>query len=868
MARFHKKISNHISRQVPEFVLSEHPQFVDFLKQYFIFMESAMIVLKDISSTDGLTIETETANSFNIILDGTKITNDRTVTDTGDKILLESSIFGKFQNGETITGSSSGATSTILADDVDNNKLYVVHESHFQKGETITGSTSGAQAVIDLYKPNPVQTIQELLNYRDPDKVIDTYLTQFRDEFLNTLPDQLATGLNKRNFIKNVKSLYQTKGTNVGHSLFFRVLFNELSETIYPRDNMLRVSDGKWSTQLIMRCTDAIGDTLKLVGRTLTQNNVADDNDINTATAVIENVFKFQIGATEITEFVLNRDSVNGTFVVGQSVIATEQDDDTLVIKATISGIPDVFSVTNDGALYSAGDSVTLSDTGGDGAIVQVNEVGHGQIDDIVIDDGGSGYEVGDALVFDNSGTGGNSVQAKVSLVNGGFTPEDANSNSDGSFTDDHIILEDETQKGDIYTGNKFIQESNTGSGDITDIRFINNGFGYNLLPSITITSTSGEDASLTAFGSEVGRILSVKVPNHGVGYDQSPSPPTVSFTQNLILKDTTDTAFSEGEIVTGNDSSSTVITGIVVNFNSTLKLLKVKNSTGTFEIMSNISGSTSGASGSIAKNDRATATVTVNTTTTTSGAFVNQDGHVSEDTMRIQDSLYYQDFSYVIKVGRSITEWRDSFKKTMHTAGFYLAGEVNTETRLNAQIKTPVEGITTGISETPIMSVFDFIFSPLIGRRLGTADDGTTLKATPQAVGSSADRSTFLTNSTRDVTLTKETKISFLMKEKITNRGNVSAYGRPVSNNFKTLNNFLLAEYLSTRITVEDLENLTLTGTLDTSIDGVLAQLSDFDTGAKTNFTLMSEIWSNSEDSFDETLSTFDATDFKFDVE
>ena len=29
---------------------------------------------------------------------------------------------------------------------------------------------------------------------------------------------------------------------------------------------MLRVSDGKWSTQLIMRCTDAIGDTLKLVG--------------------------------------------------------------------------------------------------------------------------------------------------------------------------------------------------------------------------------------------------------------------------------------------------------------------------------------------------------------------------------------------------------------------------------------------------------------------------------------------------------------------------------------------------------------------------------------------------------------------------
>ena len=142
---------------------------------------------------------------------------------------------------------------------------------------------------------------------------------------------------------------------------------------------------------------------------------------------------------------------------------------------------------------------------------------------------------------------------------------------------------------------------------------------------------------------------------------------------------------------------------------------------------------------------------------------------------MRIQDSLYYQDFSYVIKVGRSITEWRDSFKKkTMHTAGFYLAGEVNTETRLNAQIKTPVEGITTGISETQQLCQYLTLSLVLFGRRLGTASDGTTLKATPKAVGSGADRSTFLTNSTRDVTLTKEVKGVIFSKRK-NNHKNVS---------------------------------------------------------------------------------------------
>ena len=53
------------------------------------------------------------------------------------------------------------------------------------------------------------------------------------------------------------------------------------------------------------------------------------------------------------------------------------------------------------------------------------------------------------------------------------------------------------------------------------------------------------------------------------------------------------------------------------------------------------------------------------------------------------------------------------------------------------------------------------------------------------------------------------------------------------------------------------------MSGTLDTNIDGELTQLVDFNTQAKTNFTLPSEIWQTSEDSFDETLTTFDDTDF-----
>ena len=68
-----------------------------------------------------------------------------------------------------------------------------------------------------------------------------------------------------------------------------------------------------------------------------------------------------------------------------------------------------------------------------------------------------------------------------------------------------------------------------------------------------------------------------------------------------------------------------------------------------------------------------ASATVDVVPITDTDGEFINEDGKISESTMRVQDSLYYQDFSYVIKVGQSINGWRDSFKKTMHTMLFIL---------------------------------------------------------------------------------------------------------------------------------------------------------------------------------------------------
>ena len=126
MADFKDKISNLINSQVPDFVLEDHPLFLDFVKAYYQLMESAEITLTNIGDPDHLLLEGTTAGK--IVVDGTNVSKD----DSGDNILLEDTSYGDFINGETITGSSSGATTTVLVEDVDDGaRLFVAHENKF-----------------------------------------------------------------------------------------------------------------------------------------------------------------------------------------------------------------------------------------------------------------------------------------------------------------------------------------------------------------------------------------------------------------------------------------------------------------------------------------------------------------------------------------------------------------------------------------------------------------------------------------------------------------------------------------------------------------------------------------------------------------
>ena len=872
MAKFNEKISTILNSQLPEFVVADHPKFAEFLKVYYQLLESAELSITTIENTDGILLQSETGQVNNLVLNSSRRDTARTLLDEGDKILLEESDYGKFTRGETITGQTSKATAVVLVEDVVNNRLIISAQDKFLDNEKLVGNDSGAMAVISNYRPNPVNNISDLINFRDPDKVVDHFLTNMRNEFLATLPENLALGIDKKKLIKNIKSLYRSKGSVRGHEMFFRILFGEQSETIYPREQMLKASDGQFDSLKVLRVIATVGDATLLIGRTIT-------GQTSEATAIVENTSTFQIGVSTVTQLILNADSIQGTFTVGEEIQGTTSDTDDYFIKANITGIPGTKNITNDGSLNKTTDTINLT-AGGTGALFQIEDIGPGKVTEIIIDNKGIGYSVGDSLVFNNAGTNGNNAAGFISVINGGIADQNGSS-LDATGVEDNIVLEDETTRGDAYQGNLIMQEKFTDLQTIEKIFLTNGGGQYTLTPTVTVNSSTGTGGIIKAYGDEIGKIVKLKTVELGRSYETAPSPPVLGFFNNMIVTSIIGTFIVNGT-VTGGTSGAT---GTIADFDSDRGLLRIKDVTGTFQLNETITSNTGGTC-TLSKIDIATASVNVVAVSDTDGTFISERGKVSETTMRVQDSLYYQDYSYVIKVGQSIARWRDAFKKTMHTAGFYFTGQVDIESQIVVTAKGPVRGVTSGTLEAPLLVLANTLFTTIFGRRLGTNSDGSTLRANAKVGGeidvSNAYEDAFQSN-TRDLTLTRESiGIDYLSRPRnlITDDNGVVhdvrsgyAYGGP---RFSSLNKYANTVFGTSNSdsnanSFENLNNIKIQGT-KTALDGQTAPIflltsSSVGGTIKMNYAFPCEIgtnadlFSNTITKFDSDLKTFDDT-------
>ena len=545
------KISPLIEGQMPDFVQADHSKFVSFVRDYYKFLEVGELNLT--TTIDYIAQET---TSSNYILDES---SKKIVTETGAGTL------GKFTVGETITGGTSNATATVLIDDLTENKrLFISSQQKFIVGETVTGGTSSATGIITKYRGNPVQNIQQLIDYANPDNTTDAFLDQMLEQFVHVVPKTMASGTSKRDLIKNIKDLYAAKGTSEGHKLFMRLLFDEEADISYPNKFMLKPSAAEWTSPTVMRTVAVTGsDGLDVTGQTIT-------GQISGATAVIVDATIFAQGSIAVTEFKLDTKQIKGTFVVDEIVTCASNTLD-VTMKFTVGTFITSATVTNGGILYEKGQNISVAtDDGGNGyADIEVEDILEGSVDGVIIDARGDNYRTGDVLTFASTETDIDLPTGVVSVVGGSFLLEDTvgdddylilepssvfgivplfgslngtdsigtdaggiilleRTATDGSDAGDYLII-DEVEASDYYgtDNDQIILEEKTLSGvdvgTITRALVTKTGGGLSKLPTISVTSSEGTGEDITALTSDIGKILSVKINDGGFNYSAAP---------------------------------------------------------------------------------------------------------------------------------------------------------------------------------------------------------------------------------------------------------------------------------------------------------------------------------------------------------
>ncbi len=796
MSTLKDKVSLQIETQMPDFVQAENPNFISFMKAYYEFMESAELKLTSLGSIDSMIMENQPIGSTilnYVILEDTNLYRPGQT----NTVLMEDTTTGAFVNDETIVGQTSKATAVVRVEDINpNSRLFISAQSDFVIGEQIVGQTSNATGVISDYTANPVQNIQQLMEYADIDDTIDSFFNQFKEAFLRTIPRDLTSGVDERNLLKNIKDLYRAKGQRKGHELFFRILLNEDVSLSYPKDDMLRVSAGNWSEEQILRVTklddtilmenasasagdifilnedggqimteDSVTGTsnlLYLVGQEITQNLVADLSIlpggayyglgypiIGKATALVDSISSFKYAGQDVYELVLSNGSLVGTFATGHTITATSNTDPDVTLYGKLASIVTEYnSGSTSSQYYDITDPITVTADNGNDASVKIGALSAGNIPNIIVDAGGSGYENGDVVTVNNANTNGAGLVAEVAMVNGGISPEagdlvgewgvELETNTPGAPGDieletasgtglikqqeaydmlaiDHIVLENYTVFGDGVEGNKIVQEVGTGNGDITDVVVNNPGEGYTKTPLLTLPTTgSRTGATIYAKGVNVGKIEDVTILDAGVHYT---SPVTLNPYTNFLCTDFSVADFLLNETVTGATSGAT---GTFKNTESTRNIVQLVNVVGTFAAGAEKSGETitgalSGATAVIDSYTTPSMSASHGVLGETSGRYLNEDGFIDERSKKIQDSYYYQDFSYVVKSSSSINTWRDQLLAAVHPAGWQVFGQVD--------ISTVVQSIANITSIVGLGPLFKVIYTMLIGRRLGTTD-------------------------------------------------------------------------------------------------------------------------------------------------
>tara|TARA_R110000868_G_scaffold172595_1_gene408455 strand:+ start:889 stop:2865 length:1977 start_codon:yes stop_codon:yes gene_type:complete len=103
-----------------------------------------------------------------------------------------------------------------------------------------------------------LEIVQNAKSYSDIDSTTEAFVSYFLTNYTKSIPYSVLA--DKRMFVKKVKDLYESKGSELSFKLLFRLLYDVNVDVTYPYDNVLRASDGEWVQKNTVRVKYLDGD--------------------------------------------------------------------------------------------------------------------------------------------------------------------------------------------------------------------------------------------------------------------------------------------------------------------------------------------------------------------------------------------------------------------------------------------------------------------------------------------------------------------------------------------------------------------------------------------------------------------------------
>ena len=588
---------------------------------------------------------------------------------------------GTFVIGETVVGASSGASATIIEVKTNSIIVQLVSRTIFNYSEIINGQTSIATATLSTIKDNVGRASGNLLNYKTLETSIDKYVDYLKEELYPSIP--ITYYGDKRLVAQYFKDFFESKSNEQSYRFLFKLLYDEEIEFYYPGTDILRVSDGNFEKTQIIRTIAVSADARDIF---LFLNKTIRGETSGVLANVID-IKKFFVGAVEIAEMTLKL--VSGTFTAGEDIVDIDDED----LSTTIFGIVSSITIVDGGSGYEAGDIITITGDGSDAQAI-VSSIKESPISALTVNTIGHGYQLNTEAIINNTGTGGTGFLFEVSeLANTYTVTSGANTytvgeisklsiinRGEGYFKKPTITLQDTTISSLGLLSNNLITIVNAGSNyGVGNTLIFTGGAGTAAAGQIAsvVESTSFdllfEDGfQMIADGSYydiiknedwlvTGPIKRIELTSFGTGYASANLPSiTISTTTgssaNLIATNI------QGKSANVSVDTSNNITGI-----GSIRAVQITNF--------GINYSAANVSASAVGDGNANLVSVITGLGIKEGVFLDDDGKVSFKI--IQDSYYYQDYSYVIKSGLAFQTYSDTLKAIIHPAGLQPFGEI-----------------------------------------------------------------------------------------------------------------------------------------------------------------------------------------------